>query len=165
MAWLDVETLRGEIPLYISEVLIALCYMRIMVSTYQDQKRKSIITQAYNSATEQVETGSIGAGHGGHSNQVIVEGTESPLVEVVQGGLDGTDTLATVGEVRRINDSRSSRPSIVSNGLLSNQNGKLSSILASEHDLRKSIQQKDMTDPYTDYVRATGDGEPLLKVR
>lgn len=139
VAWLDVETLRGEIPLYISEVLIALCYMRIMVSTYQDQKRKLIIAQAYSTATDQVESESTVSGMGGHSNQVIIEGTESPLVEVVvQGASESPDTLV---DVRRINDSKSSRPSIVSNGTgLLYQNGKMSSILASEHDLRKSIQ-------------------------
>ena len=42
VAWLSVETLRGEIPLYVSEILIALCYMRVMVDLYQKQKHQKI---------------------------------------------------------------------------------------------------------------------------
>ena len=40
VTWLSVETLQGEIPLYISEILIALCYMMIMVTGYRQQKLK-----------------------------------------------------------------------------------------------------------------------------
>ena len=32
VAWLNVESLDGEIPLYVSEILITLCYLKIMVS-------------------------------------------------------------------------------------------------------------------------------------
>lgn len=38
LAWLHVESIDGEIPLYISEILIALCYLKIMVSLAQKQK-------------------------------------------------------------------------------------------------------------------------------
>ena len=37
-AWLNVETLDGEIPLYVSEIFIALCYMYLMVSMGNKQK-------------------------------------------------------------------------------------------------------------------------------
>ena len=40
LAWLNVETLRGEIPLYVSEIIIALCYLKIMVSLAGKQKEK-----------------------------------------------------------------------------------------------------------------------------
>lgn len=33
-AWANVQSIRGEIPLYISEIFISLCYMKIMVSLY-----------------------------------------------------------------------------------------------------------------------------------
>ena len=39
LSWLSVETVRGEIPLYISEIFIALCFMKIMVSQYRKEKR------------------------------------------------------------------------------------------------------------------------------
>ena len=39
LPWLSVETVRGEIPLYISEIFIALCYMKVMSSLYQKEKR------------------------------------------------------------------------------------------------------------------------------
>ena len=35
VAWLNVESVRGEIPLYVSEIFISLCYMYIMVNLYQ----------------------------------------------------------------------------------------------------------------------------------
>ena len=38
VGFLSVETLRGEIPLYVSEIFIALCYFKIMVSTYKKHK-------------------------------------------------------------------------------------------------------------------------------
>mmetsp|Transcript_7494 Transcript_7494/g.10629 ORF Transcript_7494/g.10629 Transcript_7494/m.10629 type:complete len:140 (-) Transcript_7494:1351-1770(-) len=38
--WAYVETLRGEIPLYISEIIIALSYLKIIVSLYEQQKKK-----------------------------------------------------------------------------------------------------------------------------
>jgi len=33
-AWANVQSIRGEIPLYVSEIFISLCYMKIMVSLY-----------------------------------------------------------------------------------------------------------------------------------
>ena len=33
--WAYAETLRGEIPLYISEIIITLCYLKIIVSLYE----------------------------------------------------------------------------------------------------------------------------------
>ena len=45
MAWLHVETLRGEIPLYISEILIALIYMKIMVTMYRKQLRSQAVEE------------------------------------------------------------------------------------------------------------------------
>jgi len=41
LPWLTVETVRGETPLYISEIFIALCYMKIMVSKYRKQVDKN----------------------------------------------------------------------------------------------------------------------------
>ena len=38
--WHSLETIRGEIGLYISEIIIAVCYMSLMVSLYRDEKRK-----------------------------------------------------------------------------------------------------------------------------
>ena len=35
LPWLSVETVEGEIPLYISEIFIALCYMKVMSSLYE----------------------------------------------------------------------------------------------------------------------------------
>ena len=32
--WAYVETLRGEVPLYVSEIIIALSYLKIIVSLY-----------------------------------------------------------------------------------------------------------------------------------
>ena len=37
--WASVESLRNEIPFYISEVFIALCYLKFMVSLYQKNKK------------------------------------------------------------------------------------------------------------------------------
>ena len=43
VTWLSVETLQGEIPLYISEILIALCYMIIMATGYRKQKLRNYL--------------------------------------------------------------------------------------------------------------------------
>ena len=37
--WQCLETIQGEIPLYISEILIALCYMFFMLYLYSKQKK------------------------------------------------------------------------------------------------------------------------------
>lgn len=37
LPWLTVETVRGEIPLYISEIFIALCYVKILHTKYRKQ--------------------------------------------------------------------------------------------------------------------------------
>ena len=34
------ETMRGEIPIYLTEILIALCYLKIIVSLYAQHKKK-----------------------------------------------------------------------------------------------------------------------------
>ena len=34
VSWLGVETIRGEIPLYISEIFISLCYLKILTTQY-----------------------------------------------------------------------------------------------------------------------------------
>ena len=34
------ESLRGELPMYVSEIIIALCYLKIIVSLYEQQKKK-----------------------------------------------------------------------------------------------------------------------------
>ena len=36
--WIDIETIDAEIPLYISEIFIALCYMKLMVSNARRKK-------------------------------------------------------------------------------------------------------------------------------
>ena len=36
--WVYAENVKGEIPLYISEILIALCYLKMIVSLHQQQK-------------------------------------------------------------------------------------------------------------------------------
>ena len=40
VGWYNVESVRGEIPLYVSEIFISFCYMKIMTSTYKQQKEK-----------------------------------------------------------------------------------------------------------------------------
>ena len=35
-AWANVETIRGEIPLYVSEIFLSLCYMTIMSRQYHN---------------------------------------------------------------------------------------------------------------------------------
>ena len=50
VSWISVETLRGEIPLYISEIFIAICYLKIMVSLYRKQKRKQGNSDKHNDA-------------------------------------------------------------------------------------------------------------------
>ena len=32
--WLNVETIKGEIPFYVSEIFVSLCYLKFMVSLY-----------------------------------------------------------------------------------------------------------------------------------
>ena len=36
--WLKVESTKGEIPFYISEIFVSLCYLKFMVSLYQKNK-------------------------------------------------------------------------------------------------------------------------------
>ena len=50
-SWLSIESLDGEIPLYVSEIFIALCYMRLMVGN-ASRKQEALKT----SATHETET-------------------------------------------------------------------------------------------------------------
>ena len=40
LPWADVQTVRGEIPLYISEILIAVCYMQFMTGLSHKAEEK-----------------------------------------------------------------------------------------------------------------------------
>ena len=40
--WLNVESTKGEIPFYVSEIFVALCYLKFMVSLHQKNKNQVI---------------------------------------------------------------------------------------------------------------------------
>ena len=58
VAWLNVESLDGEIPLYVSEILITLCYLKIMVSLSNKQRERRPVNEEI-SRESTVENGGV----------------------------------------------------------------------------------------------------------
>lgn len=53
--WLSIESLDGEIPLYVSEIFIALCYMKLMVSNARRKQEAGQTSATIESDTSHLE--------------------------------------------------------------------------------------------------------------
>ena len=62
--WLSVETIKGEIPFYVSEIFVSLCYMVFMISLYQKNKNELVNDDTEGNEEDFEQRGNVMNGRG-----------------------------------------------------------------------------------------------------